>query len=94
MKKDDDIVKRALSAIMSNAEVWHKYVASVQESKGLDLDFPEANYDGPVGRAHIATAAIRNTAVQSVPELLEDFANQRLVIDAAFKEASKTESKK
>lgn len=53
-------------------EDWNAFVNAAKSAKNLDTDFAEEDYDGPVGRLHIAQARLSNIIRSEFPHLIED----------------------
>lgn len=67
------------------SEDWNSFVEAVNSAKGLDTDFAEEDYDGPVGRLHIAQARLINILRREFPHLIEDRMAIPKLIDRAHK---------
>lgn len=89
-----DAEDRALRAAIADERLWADYVATVAAAEALDHDFPEENYDGPVGRLHIMNAKIMSAAVKAHPQLSQNFPSQARILDTAYGRAKREAEKK
>ena len=80
----DPRIERALRSVVADAELWATFANALRAAEGLDHDFPEGNFEGPVGRLHRANAQVMHAAACSEPSLIEDWRGQNELLRAAY----------
>lgn len=87
-KQDIKLVQRVLKAVKADHDFWRTYVHAVKAAEGLDTDFPEKDFDGPVGRLHMLNARMQEAGIKQEPKLVKDFSLLRDFLYLAFETAS------
>lgn len=87
-KQDNEVLHLVLKAVRGDHDLWRTYVHAVKAAEGLDTDFPEKDFDGPVGKLHMLTARLQEAGIKQEPKLAKDFSLLRDFLYLAFETAS------